>query len=228
MNMIVLEKVRSLKTPEEIWTRRPPSLKHLRVFGCAAYAHQSEGKLEPRSLKGVFLGYPLGVKGYRVWLRDQKGFKLIISRDVIFDESKMPCKNLDQPTEFKTDPLKDDVNTIQVEVGSPPHGPDIVEENPIEDDKATHSDGMHQVIEGQNQLEVTIPLADCELVGDRVRRISKPNSKFSYADVVSFALCTGQELENSKPRTYIEAVNCIDKLKWQQAMLEEMDSFKKN
>ncbi|KAK0588475.1 hypothetical protein LWI29_001474 [Acer saccharum] len=67
----------ALKTPEEIWTGRPPSLKHLRVFGCAAYAHQSEGKLEPRSLKGVFLGYPLGVKGYRVWLRDQKGFKLV-------------------------------------------------------------------------------------------------------------------------------------------------------
>ena len=71
----------NLKTPEELWVGRPPSLKHLRVFGCACYAHQSEGKLEPRALKGVFLGYPLGVKGYRLWLRDQKGFKVIISRD---------------------------------------------------------------------------------------------------------------------------------------------------
>ncbi|KAK0586137.1 hypothetical protein LWI29_001641 [Acer saccharum] len=102
----------ALKTPEEIWIGRPPSLKHLRVFGCAAYAHQYEGKLEPRSLKGVFLGYLLGVKGYRVWLKDQKGFKVIISRDVIFDESNMPCKELDQPTESKPDPLNDDVNTI--------------------------------------------------------------------------------------------------------------------
>ncbi|TXG72359.1 hypothetical protein EZV62_000945 [Acer yangbiense] len=51
----------------------------------------------------------------------------------------------------------------------------IVEENPIEDDRAAHSDGMHQVIEGQNQPEVTNPLADYELVRDRVRRISKPN-----------------------------------------------------
>ena len=102
-----------------------------------------------------------------------------------------------------------------MEVGSPPHGSDTVEENPIEDERAAHSDGMHQVIMGQNQPEVTNPLADYKLVRDRVRRISKPNSKFSYADVVSFALCTGQELENSEPRTYNEAVNCIDKLKWQ-------------
>ncbi|KAK0596509.1 hypothetical protein LWI29_016370 [Acer saccharum] len=65
----------SLKTPEEIWTGRPSSLNHLRVFRCATYAHQTKDKLEPRSLQGVFLGYPLGVKGYRVWLRDQTGFK---------------------------------------------------------------------------------------------------------------------------------------------------------
>ncbi|TXG53355.1 hypothetical protein EZV62_022524 [Acer yangbiense] len=53
---------------------------------------------------------------------------------------------------------------------------DTVEENPFEDERAAHSDGIHQVIESQNQLEVTNPLADYELVRDRVRRISKPNS----------------------------------------------------
>ncbi|KAK0588036.1 hypothetical protein LWI29_033216 [Acer saccharum] len=82
--------------------------------------------------------------------------------------------------------------------------------------------------ESQNQLEINDSLADYELVRDRARRISKPNSKFSYADVISFALCTGQELENYEPRTYGEAVNCIDKLKWQQAMLEKMNSLEKN
>ena len=81
--------------------------------------------------------------------------------------------------------------------------------------------------ESQNYPKIHKSLVDYELVRDRVRKITKPNSKFSYADVVSFALCTGQELENYEPRTYSEAVNCIDKLKWQQAMLEEMNSLEK-
>ena len=54
------------KTPEEKWKGKPPNLSHLRVFGCSAYAHQSEGKLEPRALKCIFLGYPQGTKGYRL------------------------------------------------------------------------------------------------------------------------------------------------------------------
>ena len=130
----------SLKTPEELWIGRPPSSKHLRVFGCACYAHQSEGKLEPWALKGVFLGYPLGVKGYRLWLRDQKDYKVIISRDVIFDETRMPCKDIDLTIESIIDPLKDSVNRIQVEVGSQPLSQVSVQHDPIEDQEATHTD----------------------------------------------------------------------------------------
>ena len=80
------------KTPEERWSGKPPDLSNLRVFGCVAYAHQSIGKLEPRAIKCVFLGYPEGVKGYRLWLRDKGGFKTIISRDVIFNENNFPFK----------------------------------------------------------------------------------------------------------------------------------------
>ena len=48
------------KVPEEIWSRKPPSYKHLRVFGCVAYVHirkDLRNKLEPKSHKCVFLGY---------------------------------------------------------------------------------------------------------------------------------------------------------------------------
>uniref|UniRef100_A0A803QL95 Integrase catalytic domain-containing protein n=1 Tax=Cannabis sativa TaxID=3483 RepID=A0A803QL95_CANSA len=63
----------NLKTPDEVWSGKPPDLTNLRVFGCAVYAHQSIKKLEPRAIKGVFLGYPKGVRGYRIRLRDQGG-----------------------------------------------------------------------------------------------------------------------------------------------------------
>lgn len=43
------------KTPEELWIGKPPNYENLRIFGCTAYIHTSEGKLEPRSKKGIFL-----------------------------------------------------------------------------------------------------------------------------------------------------------------------------
>ena len=46
-----------LKCPEELWTGRRLNLNYLKVFGCEAYAHKSKGKLEPRSIKCVFVGY---------------------------------------------------------------------------------------------------------------------------------------------------------------------------
>lgn len=47
-----------------MWGGHPPSLKILRTFGCVAYAHIRQGKLERRALKCMFLGYPdtLGIK----------------------------------------------------------------------------------------------------------------------------------------------------------------------
>ncbi|KAL2481850.1 hypothetical protein Adt_34816 [Abeliophyllum distichum] len=39
------------------------------MFGCAAYAHQSIGKLELRSKKCALLGYAEDTTGYRFWER---------------------------------------------------------------------------------------------------------------------------------------------------------------
>ncbi|KAG8485684.1 hypothetical protein CXB51_019017 [Gossypium anomalum] len=57
------------------------------IFGCPAYAHVDNGKLELRSIKCVFLGYKAGVKGYKLWC--PKNRKVVISRDVVFDETAM-------------------------------------------------------------------------------------------------------------------------------------------
>ena len=68
-----------------VWTGTKPTLTHLRPFGCLAYIHISQGKLSPKALKGVFFGYPMGVKGYKVWHIDEK--KCVISKDVVFHEN---------------------------------------------------------------------------------------------------------------------------------------------
>lgn len=51
---------------------------------------KSEGKLEHRTRKCIFLDYPEGVKGYRLWDINQNVVKIIVSRDVTFNETKMP------------------------------------------------------------------------------------------------------------------------------------------
>ena len=56
------------KLPEEVWSGNMPDLSHLRRFGCTAYVHVTQEKTSPRARQGAFLGYPFGVKGYRVWI----------------------------------------------------------------------------------------------------------------------------------------------------------------
>ena len=75
------------KTPQEVWSSSPATYLDLKIFECPAYAHVDNGKLEPRSMKCIFLGYRFGVKGYKLWCPETK--KLVISKDVIFGETSM-------------------------------------------------------------------------------------------------------------------------------------------
>ena len=50
-------------------------------------------------MKCVFLDYGDGVKGYRLWCKDAKLLKVIVSRDVTFDEMAIVtpvCQQLDE------------------------------------------------------------------------------------------------------------------------------------
>ncbi|KAG8491200.1 hypothetical protein CXB51_014356 [Gossypium anomalum] len=75
------------KTPQEVWSGNPANYSNLKIFGCHVYAHVDNGKLELRSIKCVFLGYKAGVKGYKLWY--PKNRKVVISKDVVFDETTM-------------------------------------------------------------------------------------------------------------------------------------------
>jgi len=57
-------------TPFEAWTGVKPDVKHLRSFGCTAYAHilkDERKKLDSKARKSVFLEYGTETKGYRLY-----------------------------------------------------------------------------------------------------------------------------------------------------------------
>ncbi|XP_076901307.1 uncharacterized protein LOC143555679 [Bidens hawaiensis] len=76
------------KTPYEIIYGQKPDYESLKVFGCLAYYHNTEtrgDKFEERGRQGIFLGYPRGTKGYKIFY--VKNGKIIVSRDVRFVET---------------------------------------------------------------------------------------------------------------------------------------------
>ncbi|GJT34377.1 retrotransposon protein, putative, ty1-copia subclass [Tanacetum coccineum] len=91
LNRTLMDKVRSIekKTPMEMWSGHPSDYGMLRIFGCVAYPHDKQGKLEPRAIKCILLGYPEGVKGYRLYRLDGESPKIVTSRNVVFNESVM-------------------------------------------------------------------------------------------------------------------------------------------
>ena len=88
------------KTPQEVWTRKKPSLSHLRVFGCDAYVHapkKKQTKLDNKSKSCIFIEYNDGLKGYKLW--NPVTWKVLYSRDVVFREVKDVIKHEVQPKE---------------------------------------------------------------------------------------------------------------------------------
>lgn len=81
------------KTPYELYFGKVPKVNHLKIFGCICYVKTQtkkrsgyQKKIEERGLKSIFVGYEGFDYTYRVY--DLENKKIIVSRDVVFDETK--------------------------------------------------------------------------------------------------------------------------------------------
>ena len=87
------------KTPLEVWFGSPATnYDSLHIFGCPAYYHVKDSKLDPRAKKAIFLGFSSNVKGYRLWCIEKN--KIVHSRDVTFNEFEFvkPIKQVEEST----------------------------------------------------------------------------------------------------------------------------------
>ncbi|KAH9684691.1 DNA (cytosine-5)-methyltransferase [Citrus sinensis] len=196
------------KTPQELWSGKPPDLTNLRIFGCPAYAHIKQGKLEPRAVKGYFLGYPEGIKGFKIWTLNGKPSRILISRDVTFDKEQMLQSKLE--TEIKATETEEEESAGQ---------------------KVEHSDSCktsEQPSDQSKERKNPSGLETYQLARDRERRAIKMPKKYGIADLISYALIVVDEVNGGEPLSCKEALCCGDKLKWYAAMQDEIISLTKN
>ena len=78
-------------TPYKLWTGSKLNVKHLKVFGCDAYAldNSYKCKFDQKATKCTFIGYTFN-KTYRLW--DNTNHKVITSRNVKFNEQSFHTK----------------------------------------------------------------------------------------------------------------------------------------
>jgi hypothetical protein len=194
------------KTPEKVWSGKPANYSNLKVFGCPAYFHVNEGKLESRAKKGIFIGYRMNVKGYKLWCPNLS--KFLILRDITFDESVMlkVHNNSSKPIIKENEKIENKVEfDLSVQQSD--------EEEPMSHDDA-HLEEEQEVVEQPYSLE-----------RDRERREIQQPAR--YADFVYY-LAIVEEVKFSEPSSYKKAISSKDATDWVAAMNEEIHSLERN
>ena len=97
-------RVLNYKTPLEMLTGTNHFIVPPKIFGCTCFVHDhrnSAGKLDPRAIKCIFVGYSPTQKGYQCWSPTEK--KFFMSMDVTFHEKEpfYPLKDASNGTGSK-------------------------------------------------------------------------------------------------------------------------------
>nr|GEW44473.1 hypothetical protein [Tanacetum cinerariifolium] len=89
LHMIPTKKVE--KTPYEVWHGQSPKLSYLKVWGCEALVKRDTltkpDKLEPRSIKCIFIGYPKETMGYSFYYPLEN--KVLVAQNAEFLENSL-------------------------------------------------------------------------------------------------------------------------------------------
>ncbi|GJW86319.1 retrotransposon protein, putative, ty1-copia subclass, partial [Tanacetum coccineum] len=111
LNMVPTKKVD--KTPYEIWHGQAPKLSYLKVWGCEALVKcdtlTKPDKLDPRSFRCIFVGYPKETMGYSFYNPSEN--KVFVTRNAEFFENDL--------IDLKASGSVDDLDLIQEEDTNP-------------------------------------------------------------------------------------------------------------
>lgn len=63
---------------------------------------------------------------------------------------------------------------------------------------------------------------------DRQKRVIKPLLRYGHADFIFYAFNVAEEIDFQEPKTYLEAIENVEKQFWLKAVEEEIASLMKN
>ncbi|WVZ76886.1 hypothetical protein U9M48_024808 [Paspalum notatum var. saurae] len=256
-NRTLVEMARTMldehRTPRHFWAEatsyelrfgRQPSIKDLRPFGCRCFVLKKAGhmdKVKSRCLDGIFLGYSLSSRAFRVWILETR--RVEETCEVSFDETTpctIPAFELSGKDEEGTPIFEDEEGAIDVgDAGAPaPAAAPAPSATSSEDEGGPLHTASSSLPRLQAQAEVG-PAEDAgevtsEIVPSRqVQRDHPPHRMIGYlhqrvtrSSVNSLAFFSHSAFVASfEPRDVSHALS--DPI-WVNAMHEELENFERN
>ncbi|GKD16049.1 retrotransposon protein, putative, ty1-copia subclass [Tanacetum coccineum] len=201
LNMVPTKKVE--RTPYEIWHSKAPNLSYLRFWSCEALVKQdTPDKLEPRSIKCIFVGYPKEMMGYYFYYLLKN--KIFVAQNAEFFENSLMVQEASGSHGL-------------LESSGSDGGIELIQEEdtqPFEKTNEIHNKVAPIEVENQN-VEVHIL---------RSARIPQAPDRYGlYVDVEVYELG-----DLNEPPNYKAALSDPKFDKWLKAMNTEMQSKKDN
>lgn len=237
------------KTPYELWFKRKPKINHLRCFGSEVYIHvpkEKRRKWDSKAERGIFVGYCDDTKGYRVWFPDEQ--KIGISRDVVFREDDtqveiesspnkkpngnfaiLPPENVSRPVDAQSNRIG---NYLDEQILNQSHQ-SVIELLDSSDSDETAVDDLTFESVGTSD-DINDPTWNPDTDDLNYTSSNDSDAHFCHAGESSESFWSNMMegcafvLESSEPKSYQEAMNCLDSEKWVEAMNNEISSLTKN
>ena len=223
---------RTSQTPYFLLTGQKPNLSNMHVFGsiCYSYIEKHKAKLDPRSKRGMFVGYDKESPAFLVYCPDTR--KVMRCRCVKFtdlieiDDDKKDCK----------------------EIGSDDVGNDDDDDFP-DDGSCLINVPQGDVVEVEVPQPSTVgdvPAIQAELVNDEEggerRYPRRERNRPAYLESFELEDIDEEDVDEASrcmdfckmmnagdvPNTYTEAIGSKDSREWKEAMDEEMNSLYEN
>ncbi|KAG8481222.1 hypothetical protein CXB51_025972 [Gossypium anomalum] len=198
MNRTIMEKVRCMLSnanlPKSFWAEAAST-------ACFLINRSPSVAIEKRTPQEVWSGNPANYSDLKIFGCPVYAHKVVISRDVVFDETAMlPNLSLKESSNKE--------NQKQVE----------------------HQINTESTPQASTKIENRVASSpQYSIAKNRTRREIKPPKKYAEADLVAYALNVAEDIDaHQEPFNYFEAISCEDSEKWMFAMQEEMESLHKN
>ncbi|GJR48344.1 retrovirus-related pol polyprotein from transposon TNT 1-94 [Tanacetum coccineum] len=237
----MLVKVLDWQSPFEKLYGKPPTYDHLRVIGCLCYAadiRPHKDKFANRGIKSVLIGYPVNQKGYKLYNWTKEVF---LSRDVVFEETIFPFKEVEVLTNPQSTPTYPTFETHDGEIT------EFVNPNTPLSAEPNISDATTDNIPSSNHVLVNpipfVPLRKSSRNSTRTTLLQDfvtPKAPSSNTSTPHYPLFVSSEFTNiphshiaflanvfanSKPTSYTQAEKDVE---WVRAMEAELGALERN